>query len=292
MGRNGTCSFLWQNSGSLEITDSLQEHHLTLMSWLVFSCGGGVLLQWSQVGVNSVTRGHSHNSDVTRFDAHIAVDCAVPCVKSPRARFSMIGKETSQRRKRITSCDSLGPGGLLFSTAATSETSHPRSLLSVSPGASRTLLKQMKNSLVFSPYESFSSTLDFAVPIITCTRKTRAASPWKRGVANWNYDACHMWHSKLEDAWRKKKKTVSFDTDKLDLLQAEPGSNSSRHPAKDDMRPAGNWNLVAEPWCGVWLYSCQSQSGVDIFPPPRTPPNLIKQLLLQCWCKFPKHRHG
>lgn len=113
------------------------------------------------------------------------------------------------------------------------------------------------------------STLDFAVPIITCTRKTRAASAWKtrrRKLKLWRVS--HVTLKTGRCLGKKKKNCLIWYRQIRFILQAEPGSNSSRHPAKDDMRPAGNWNLVAEPWCGVWLYSCQSQSGVDIFPPP------------------------
>lgn len=241
------------------------------MSWLVFSCGSGVLLQWSQAGVNSVMRGHSHNSDVTRFDAHIAVDCAVPCVRPPRARFSITGKGNIATEKADHLMRLVG----FPEVSCFRQPQHQRRLIQEVCCLSRQAppehsLSKWKSSWVFSPYESFMQHPRFcrsnnnlhqknkscqrvkneASQIEIMTRVTRDTQNWKMlGKKKKN---CLIWY-----------RQIRF------ILQAEPGSNSSRHPAKDDMRPAGNWNLVAEPWCGVWLYSCQSQSGVDIFPLPR-----------------------
>lgn len=113
------------------------------------------------------------------FDAHIACGLRSAVRKAPACTLFNNGGERKHRDGESGSPHATRwvPGGLLFSTAATSETSHPRSLLSVSPGASRTLLKQMKKIPECSRHMRVScGTLDFAVPIITCTRKTRAAS--------------------------------------------------------------------------------------------------------------------
>lgn len=229
-------------------------------------------------------RGHAHNSDVTCFDACIAGNCTIPSVKTMCTRFPIMGRkhDNGETRSPHATRHSLDPRGLLFSTAATSETSHPRSLLSVSSG---TLLKLIKILSVLAIPEFQQQPRFCCSNNNLCTRKTEMAMTGKRGCANWNYDACHMWHSKV--SWKKetlgmkkKQKNVLFDRNKLDFYcrqsQAATAWGILQRMTLDQLGFRTSWLSTDVMFDYILVKANQEWT----FSPPRTPSDLIKQLLL------------
>lgn len=156
----------------METTDKRQEHHLTLMSWLVFSCGTGVLLQWCQVAANSGMRGHSHNGNVMWLATMhgLAVDCTAPSVKSLCAHFTIVRRKHDKKGNQITSHTTRLAGSLrsyVFNSCNIRDVSSKNCAVCLVRLLWNTPWAHKNFPLVFWAYQRFDCTPVFHIPIIT-----------------------------------------------------------------------------------------------------------------------------